>query len=70
MSVYYNGKFADIPPEKSDCGKKTDDLKKLIENIIGKNPDSDRLLIIALIFLLAGEGADKKLLLALGYILL
>lgn len=73
--------LADIPPVKTDCSIKPphpeckkpnscDSLKSIIEDMTENNPDSDRLLIIALIFLLAYEGADKKLLLALGYILL
>lgn len=33
-------------------------------------PDNDKILIIALIVILAKEGADIKLLLALGYILM
>ncbi len=73
---------ADIPPVKqnnisepllSDFQNKEkttmDSLKQIIENIIGKSPDSDKLLVIALIFLLLKEGADMKLILALGYIL-
>lgn len=78
--VYNNsGRFrrdlADIPPVRP-CGndggeaKAEDILKQLVGKITGKNTDSDVLLIIALIFLLSAEGADKKLLLALGYILL
>lgn len=82
----YNREYfrrADIPPVKPndvsepqlsdfrDDGKKiTDSLKQIIENIIGNSRDSDKLLVIALIFLLAKEGADMKLILALGYILL
>ncbi len=82
---YDSGYFrrADIPPVRqnnisepllSDFQDKekttTDSLKQIIENIIGKSPDSDKLLVIALIFLLLKEGADMKLILALGYILL
>lgn len=33
-------------------------------------PDNDKIIIIALIVILAREGADLKLLLALGYILM
>lgn len=82
----YNSEYfrrADIPPVRrndvseprqsdfSDNGKKTTDLLNLIiENINGNSHDSDKLLVIALIFLLAKEGADMKLILALGYILL
>ncbi len=64
MSVYKNGKFADIPPTKvpSDSGS-------IIDKLLG-DTDSDKLLILALMFLLIREGADMKLILALGYILL
>lgn len=85
MSVYsspekYNksGRFrrpADIPPNRDhistprppDTGKS---LNNIIESILGNGQDSDRLLILALMFLLAKDGADMKLILALGYILL
>lgn len=82
----YNREYfrrADIPPVRtdnvseplpSDCrdnNKNTaDSLNRIIQNIIGDGSDSDKLLVIALIFLLAREGADMKLILALGYILL
>lgn len=81
----YNREYfrrADIPPVRRndvsepllsdfrDDGKKTDSLRQIIENIIGNSHDNDKLLVIALIFLLAKEGADMKLILALGYILL
>lgn len=65
MSVYNNGKFADIPP--SDIPP---DSAGIIEKFLGGNIDSDRLLILALMFLLVREGADMKLILALGYIFL
>lgn len=84
MSVYSNsesysggrfGKNADIPPSldnistprPSDSGMS---LNNIIESIIGNSPDSDKLLILALMFMLIKEGADMKLILALGYILL
>lgn len=41
-----------------------------IEKIFGGNLDSEKLTIIALIIILAKEGADMKLILALGYILI
>jgi len=65
MSMYNNGKFADIPP--SDIPP---DSQNIIERFFGSNPDSDKLLILALMFMLVKEGADMKLILALGYILL
>lgn len=65
MSMYNKGKFADIPP--SDIPPNT---KGIIDRILGSNLDSDKLLILALMFLLVKDGADMKLILALGYILL
>ncbi|MDE5835020.1 MAG: hypothetical protein K2K02_10450 [Ruminococcus sp.] len=65
MSVYNNGKFADIPP--SDIPPDSADI---LEKIFGKNLESDKLLVLALMFMLVREGADMKLILALGYILL
>lgn len=65
MSIYNNGKFADMPP--SDIPP---DSVGIINRLLGGGADSDKLLILALMFLLAKEGADMKLILALGYILL
>lgn len=46
-------------------------LNSLFSNFFsGGKIDSDKLIIILLIFILAKEGADLKLLLALGYILI
>lgn len=45
-------------------------LSEILGNILSGDLDSDRLLIIALMFVLIKEGADKTLILALGYILL
>ena len=42
----------------------------LFEEILGEKPDTEKLLIAALIFLLLKEKADMKLIIALGYILL
>ncbi|MDE6671233.1 MAG: hypothetical protein K2J36_06160 [Ruminococcus sp.] len=67
MSAFrYNGRFgenADIPPEINKNISVPDYLS-------GAGLDSDRLLVLALMILLAKDGADMKLLLALGYILL
>lgn len=41
-----------------------------LSRIIGEGLDSEKLTIIALIIILAKEGADMKLILALGYILI
>lgn len=51
------------PPEK----KQNDNL---LEEFFGEKPDTEKLLIAALIFLLLKEKADMKLIIALGYILL
>lgn len=45
-------------------------ISEVLGNILSGDLDSDRLLIIALMFVLIKEGADKTLILALGYILL
>lgn len=65
---------AQISPESdvSDTGKTTNptnQLNGLLDGIFGGNIDSDKLLIAAILLLLIKEGADKKLILALGYIL-
>ena len=41
-----------------------------LEYLVGDKIDSEKLMLAALIFLLLKEGADMKLILALGYILL
>lgn len=43
-------------------------LAKLAEELFGSPADTDKLLVAALILLLLKEGADPKLILALGYI--
>lgn len=43
-------------------------LGRLAEEIFGSALDTDKLLVAALILLLLKEGADPKLILALGYI--
>lgn len=49
--------------------KKTENqLAKLAEELFGSSADTDKLLVAALILLLLKEGADTKLILALGYI--
>lgn len=65
MSIYNNGKYADMPP--SDIPP---DSRGIIDRLLGSGTDSDKLLILALMFLLIKEGADMKLIFALGYILL
>lgn len=77
-------KSPDIPPvEHIRCDKKADetliieksiknpnDLKEKLSALLSGKIDSDKLIIIALMIILAREGADIKLILALGYILL
>ena len=64
-------KRADFPPV-GQCGKINEsfDISKILGGILGSGNDSEKLLIAALIFLLIREGADKKLIIALGYIML
>lgn len=64
MSMYNKGRFADIPPAKVPP-----DSGSIIDKLLG-DTDSDKFLILALMFLLIREGADMKLIFALGYILL
>ncbi len=46
------------------------DFNDILKNIFDGKIDNDKLIIIALMILLAKEGADIKLIIALGYILL
>jgi hypothetical protein len=45
-------------------------VQGIINNLVNNGLDKDKLLILALMIILIREGADKKLILALGYILL
>lgn len=58
-----------LPPVTVRSNEKKD-ISGLLRNIFGEKLDSDKLLIAVLILILAKDGADKKLLIALGYILL
>lgn len=49
---------------------KTNQIKDILNKLLDGKIDSDKLIIIALMVILAKEGADMKLILALGYILL
>ena len=69
---------ADLPPDDKRC-KQSDFAKNASLDLEQKNffdelfegcIDSDKLLIAALLYLLIKEGADIKLMIALGYILL
>ncbi|MDE5556716.1 MAG: hypothetical protein K2J32_03320 [Ruminococcus sp.] len=85
MSVFNNreyntgrfGKNADIPPAMNNnknisppVRSAGNSINSLLEIFSGDNQDSDKLLILALMFLLIKDGADMKLILALAYILL
>ena len=50
--------------------KEKDRVHNVLEELLDGPIDGDKLLIAALILLLIREGGDKKLILALGYILL
>ena len=59
-----------ISVEKSSAKKTENQLARLAEELLGSPADTDKLLVAALILLLLKEGADPKLILALGYIFL
>ena len=74
---------ADLPPDimeccnsasKSDCSEDINSKRGLFEKIIDEffegGIDSDKLLIAAILYMLIKEGADIKLIIALGYILM
>ena len=67
---------ADIPPLHEDEAEETvgGSKKSLFDDMayefFGGSIDSDKLLIALIIYMLIQEGADIKLILALGYILL
>ncbi len=69
---------ADEPPDTL-CGSKDEKQNKtvkggfiasLADDLFDGGIDSDKLLIAALLYLLIKEGADIKLIIALGYILM
>lgn len=55
------------PPTKQSV---KNSLSSLITEFIGNPIDSDKLLIAAILLMLMKEGGDKRLILALGYILI
>lgn len=55
---------------KNAIGHGKGGLNSLIDDILGGGIDDDKLLIAALLYMLIKEGADIKLIIALGYILL
>jgi hypothetical protein len=82
----YRNSAADLPPQnkcKDICRKENEPVigdikpkndKKFFDGIIDEffdgGVDSDKLLIAALLYILIKEGADIKLIIALGYILM
>ena len=60
------GSPADIPKQPSSSGAASP--LALLSELAG-HPDADKLLIAALLLLLIKDGGDKRLILALGYIL-
>ncbi len=63
-----NNTYTDEGAPGKDDEKKKD--RTVLDEFLGGKLDKDKLLIAALLFLLLREGGDKKLILALGYILL
>ena len=74
---------ADFPPHTSVCEKAIDKSHEsgeqksgkdlfggIIEEFLDGGIDSDKLLIAAILYILIKEGADIKLIIALGYILM
>ena len=72
---------ADVPPSSDkkepvheDCNSEHSSKSKLFDDLIDEffdgKIDNDKLLIGALMYMLIKEGADMKLIIALGYILM
>lgn len=69
---------ADLPPNDKRCeqpsfsdnASEKAEHRSLADELLEGGIDSDKLLIAALLYLLIKEGADIKLMIALGYILL
>jgi len=66
--------LSELPPPAEvrmvNNGGMQNSLNELVNDILGNSLDGDRLLLLVLLFLLIREGADIKLIIALGYILL
>ena len=60
----------DMPAAKAENTGRGGAVYDPFADIFGKKLDPDRLLIAALLLILVKEGADMKLILALGYILM
>ena len=75
MSVYGNtGKnmtdFGVLREKEIGCPPRNSEEKDIFSELIGRSSDSDSLLIIIILYLLLRDGGDKKLILALAYILM
>lgn len=82
MRIYQNcprNIAADIPPNedkrcenkaKSSQSPTVSSLKSILDDLLDGGIDSDKLLVAVLMYLLIKEGADIKLIIALGYILM
>ena len=70
----FEGSPSSVPPasrERPPLDSALDSAKERADRLLGAlNLDHDRLLILAVLFLLYTDGADKELLLALAYIFL
>lgn len=61
---------SDMPPTVKASAQGSGIKISPFSDILGKKFDADQLLIAALLLILVKEGADMKLILALGYILM
>lgn len=68
--VRNSGMNSKTQPAFRQSAKKESQLSEMLGRILDGKIDSDKLMIIALMVILAREGADMKLILALGYILI
>ena len=73
--MHSRSKFTEQPHINDNSGVQAEENKPDTPNIFGSllpnmKVDGDKLLLILLIIILSNEGADLKLLIALGYILL
>ena len=75
-SSHYSGdEVRDIPPlpdvpADAPANENSKQLSDLLSGLLSDGLDADKLLIAAVLLLLLYEGGDKKLLIALGYILM
>lgn len=59
-----------MPGKESADLRKNDSLNEMLKGLLSEGIDADKLLIAAVLLLLLHEGGDRKLLIALGYILM